>query len=68
MAQPLLSLAFAAPPEPAKDEDPRVRALERLYQRRESVDRLIQLLEAYERSGAGRRAPCVPINETRKRS
>jgi hypothetical protein len=46
-------------------EDVRLRALERLYLRREAVDTLIRSLEAYQRSES-RKAPCIPINVERK--
>jgi hypothetical protein len=46
-------------------EDVRLRALERLYLRREAVDALIRSLEAYQLSESGK-APCVPINAGRK--
>ena len=44
----------------------RSRALERLYERRSAVDKLIQSLEDYERSRKFRGAPCVQINGRRK--
>jgi hypothetical protein len=43
----------------------RMRALQRLYERRDTVDELIEILERYE----GQRpapAPCVPITVGRK--
>jgi hypothetical protein len=43
----------------------RLRALERLYLRREAVDALIRSLEAYEKADR-RKAPCIPINAVRK--
>lgn len=46
-------------------EDVRLRALERLYLRREAVDALIRSLEAYQQAGT-RKAPCIPINAGRK--
>jgi hypothetical protein len=46
-------------------EDVRLRALERLYLRREAVDALIRSLEAYQRAES-RKAPCVPISAARK--
>jgi hypothetical protein len=46
-------------------EDVRLRALERLYLRREAVDALIRSLEAYQSAGV-RKAPCIPISAGRK--
>jgi hypothetical protein len=43
----------------------RRRALERLYERRAAVDDLIRSLEEYQRTKAGRRAPCVEISAVR---
>jgi len=48
---------FTAP----ETEEFRLRALERLYSRREAVDDLIRSLEAYQRTES-RKAPCIPIN------
>lgn len=47
------------------DEVLRLRALERLYLRREAVDALIRSLEAYQQTEP-KKAPCIPINEERK--
>ena len=41
-------------------------ALERLYQRRETVENLIRSLEDYQRVEAARSAVCVDINAVRK--
>jgi len=46
------------------DEDVRLRALERLYLRREAVDALIRSLEFYQENEP-RKAPCVAINAGR---
>ena len=46
-------------------EDARMRALERLYLRREVVDDLIRSLECYEETSV-RRAPCVSITSAPK--
>jgi hypothetical protein len=46
-------------------EEVRLRALERLYLRREAVDALIRSLEAYQQTEA-RKAPCVSISAGRK--
>ena len=46
-------------------DDLRVRALERLYRRREAVDELIHHLELYQDMGQRRSAPCIPINAGR---
>ena len=40
----------------------RRRALERLYERRDSVDALIQSLERYRASSGARPAPCIEFN------
>ena len=58
-------LAQEAPVVMPVDEDVRLRALERLYLRREAVDALIRSLEAYQEA-APRKAPCIPINAARK--
>ena len=47
-------------------EEVRLRALERLYLRREAVDELIRSLEAYQQSARRRKALCVAINAVRK--
>ena len=47
------------------NEEHRLRALERLYLRREAVDELIRSLEIYQRREAAK-APCIPINAGRK--
>jgi hypothetical protein len=52
-------------PMPRVAEEARLRALERLYLRREAVDELIRSLESYE-TIADRRAPCIPISVARK--
>lgn len=44
----------------------RWRALERLYERRSAVDKLIQSLEDYERARQFRGAPIVEISGRRK--
>ena len=44
----------------------RRRALERLYERRDTVDELIVVLERYQTMKQGRRAPCIEINAVRK--
>lgn len=44
----------------------RLRALERLYQRREAVDALIASLEEYQKSTGPRRAECVEFSSARK--
>jgi hypothetical protein len=45
----------------------RRRALERLYERRDAVDSLIQSLEDYQRARVGRRkADCIAISARRK--
>jgi hypothetical protein len=46
-------------------EEVRLRALERLYLRREAVDALIRSLEAYQQAES-RKAPCIPISAGRK--
>jgi hypothetical protein len=46
-------------------EEVRLRALERLYLRREAVDALIRSLEAYQQTEQ-RKAPCIPISAGRK--
>jgi hypothetical protein len=51
---------------PAVDEGARLRALERLYLRREVVDELIRSLETYKETGERRHAPCIPISGARK--
>ena len=47
------------------DDAVRLRALERLYLRREAVDALIRSLEVYQQAG-DRKAPCIPISAGRK--
>jgi hypothetical protein len=59
-ACPVLEMA------PAVDEEARLRALERLYVRREVVDELIRSLECYEQMGSRLHAPCIPISVARK--
>lgn len=49
---------------PNRDEI-RLRALERLYMRRDAVDELIRSLEAYQQV-EGSKARCIPINAARK--
>ena len=44
----------------------RLRALERLYQRREAVDALISSLEEYQKSTGPQRAACVEFSSARK--
>lgn len=44
----------------------RRQALERLYQRRETVENLIRSLEDYERSKTIAQAPCLDISSHRK--
>jgi hypothetical protein len=50
----------------ASSEDFRVRALERLYLRREAVNDLIRSLEIYAQAGPTRRSPCISITAGRK--
>jgi hypothetical protein len=52
-------------PLPAVAEEARLRALERLYLRRDTVDELIRSLQAYE-DRTERRAPCISISAARK--
>jgi hypothetical protein len=54
-------MMFAVP----GDDDIRLRALERLYLRREAVDALIRSLEAYQQREA-EKARAVPISPARK--
>lgn len=44
----------------------RLRALSRLYARREAVDALIRSLEVYESTQQQRQACCIPISAERK--
>ena len=44
----------------------RRRALERLYERRDAVEDLIQSLEGYEQCHKARRAACIEFNAARK--
>lgn len=44
----------------------RRQALERLYERRETVDNLIRSLEDYQRAQSQTRPPCVEISSRRK--
>lgn len=44
----------------------RRRALERLYERRDTVEDLIRSLEDYQRCQETRRAPCIEFNAARK--
>jgi hypothetical protein len=46
--------------------DPRLQALERLYERRDAVDNLIRSLQNYVEASKGSRAECVPISAGRK--
>lgn len=48
------------------DNDIRVRALERLYARRNAVDALIQSLEDYMEIRQANRAKCIPLMVSRK--
>ena len=47
-------------------DDIRRRALERLYERRDAVEDLIQSLEGYEQCNNARRAPCIEFSAARK--
>ena len=54
---------------PSRDpmtDDIRQRALERLYERRDTVDELIFALENYLADRRASRAPCISINAVRK--
>jgi hypothetical protein len=44
----------------------RRQALERLYQRRDTVDNLIRSLEDYQRTQSSARPECIDINARRK--
>jgi hypothetical protein len=44
----------------------RRRALERLYERRDAVEDLIQSLEGYEQCHKARRAACIEFSASRK--
>jgi hypothetical protein len=44
----------------------RRRALARLYERRQTVDELIGVLERYQEQGAGTPAPCIEFSAARK--
>ncbi|MBS1854316.1 MAG: hypothetical protein JST11_03040 [Acidobacteria bacterium] len=44
----------------------RIRALERLYERRAAVDELIESLENYQRARTGHTAMCVPFTAAQK--
>jgi hypothetical protein len=50
----------------ASSDQMRLRALGRLYARREAVDALIRSLEVYESTQQERQASCVPISAERK--
>ena len=51
---------------PAPVGEMRLRALNRLYARRDAVDALIRSLELYERTQRAQRASCVPITSEQK--
>jgi hypothetical protein len=44
----------------------RMRALDRLYERLNVVDALIQSMEAYQRTSYVRKAKCIPFNAARR--
>jgi hypothetical protein len=60
MGRSCASCSVVDMPMSAVAEEARMRALERLYLRREAVEELIRSLECYEET-SGRRAPCVSI-------
>lgn len=65
MAHRASALALTVTPLPPTEKELRLRALERLYLRREAVDELIRSLENYQKA-APRLAPCIPFNAARK--
>jgi hypothetical protein len=59
------AISFSTSSDAASDEV-RLRALLRLYERRETVNELISVLEKYEQERMPRRAPCIDISAARK--
>jgi hypothetical protein len=51
---------------PATIDEIRIRALNRLYARRDAVDTLIRSLEVYEGTQQRRQACCIPITAEQK--
>jgi hypothetical protein len=66
MRRTTLARTVVEMPLPAAVEEMRLRALERLYLRRDAVDALIRSLDGYAAVAAERPAPCVPISAPRK--